>query len=228
VGLAFVLAPFLLGTRNRWDYFCLACALLAASIYVLYRYSGIFLGPRYWFEATPFLLLLTARGAEMTGLRMGEAVASLRNRLSRGARWQASSVSYFPAYALVLVLIVFGTGGWLFNKNDPQDSALVPYQVNAMEGIFDTDDRLKVLADETNLHNALVLVKPCGYFVSAHCYGSVFIRNDVVVRDSDVVWMRYEEGRVEESIRAFPGRTVYIAEWDPEASIEPYDPQVHR
>ena len=31
VGLAFVLAPFLLGTRNRWDYFCLACALLTAQ-----------------------------------------------------------------------------------------------------------------------------------------------------------------------------------------------------
>ena len=48
------------------------------------------------------------------------------------------------------------------------------------------------------------------------------------VREGDVVWMRYEEGRVDESIRAFPGRAVYIAEWEPEASIEPYDPLVHR
>ena len=227
VGLAFVLAPFLLGTRNRWDYFCLACALLTASIYVLYRYSGIFLGPRYWFEAAPFLLLLTARGAEMAGLRLGEAVSSLRTRLS-GVYWRPAHAGYVPAYAVLIVLMLLGSGGWLLNKNDPQDSALVPYEVNAMKGIFDTDDRLRVLADDTDLDNALVLVRPCGYFVSAHCYGSVFIRNDVIPRHGDVVWMRYEEGRIADAVQAFPGRRVYIANWDPEASLEPYDPQVHR
>jgi hypothetical protein len=164
----------------------------------------------------------------MAGLRLGEAVAAMRNRLYARAYWRPSTAGYVPAYALVIVLIVFGTGGWLLNKNDPQDSALVPYQVNAMQGIFDTDDRLQKLADETELHNALVLVKPCGYFVSAHCYGSVFVRNDVVVREGDVVWIRYVDGRVDEAIRAFPGRRVYVAEWDPEASIGPYDPLVHR
>ncbi|HEX5140877.1 MAG TPA: hypothetical protein VFX19_08030, partial [Dehalococcoidia bacterium] len=243
VGLAFVLLPFLLGTRNPWDWFCLACALLPILVYILYRYSGVYEGPRYWFEAVPFLIFLTARGAEIAAVRLNEAVSRFNALLARASpggagygRGQAGvsrtyprrvSTGFIPAYALVLVLFVIGSGGWLFNKNDPQDLALVPYQANAIRGVFDVDDRLARLADETDLHNALVLVKPCGVFSSIHCYGTVFIRNNITF-DGDVVWMRYEEGRVDEAIAAFPGREVYIANWDPEASLEVYDPSVNR
>ena len=46
VGLGFLCLPFLLGTRNRWDYFCLACAAIPMAVYIFYRFSGIYEGPR--------------------------------------------------------------------------------------------------------------------------------------------------------------------------------------
>ena len=46
VGLTFVFLPFMLGTRNIWDYWCLLCSLLVISVYVLYQWSGIYEGPR--------------------------------------------------------------------------------------------------------------------------------------------------------------------------------------
>lgn len=65
--LAVVPLAFLRPLRAlRWDLFCLFMAALLIGAQAGYFYHGIYLGPRYLFEALPFLLLLTARG--VTGL----------------------------------------------------------------------------------------------------------------------------------------------------------------
>jgi hypothetical protein len=65
--LAFVPLTFLRRLRElEWDVFCLGLASLLIVEQVGYFYHGIYLGPRYLFDALPFLLLLTARG--MTAL----------------------------------------------------------------------------------------------------------------------------------------------------------------
>jgi hypothetical protein len=57
--------PFLLGRARTWDW-CAACGGLAFVVaYVGYFYHGIALGPRYYFEALPWLLLLAGRGAQV-------------------------------------------------------------------------------------------------------------------------------------------------------------------
>ena len=225
VGLAFVLLPFVLGTRNRWDYFCLASVLLVAGVYVLYRWSGLYEGPRYWYQAVPFLILLTARGAECAARLIGDAAAQVRGRLLRDlrpARWAGLLV----VYAFVAYLVVAGTGGWLFGWNKTWLEADVP-QVQAeladVRDFFDIDDRLVKLGRELDLENALVLVQPCGFFQSLACYGTVFLENSVAF-DGDVVWARYITGRNAEIVAAFPGRAVYVADWEGGPSIAPYNP----
>jgi hypothetical protein len=75
--LALLPCAYLVRRRvTRWDIFCGAMFVFLVALQVGYFYHGIYLGPRYLYEALPFLLLLTARGA--TGL----ADAS-----GRGARW---------------------------------------------------------------------------------------------------------------------------------------------
>ena len=229
IGLGFVLLPFLLGTRNRWDYFCLAAALLPMSAYVLYRYSGVYEGPRYWFAALPFLLLLSARGAELAGRFIGDAATLAWRRLSRRARpahWAGATL----VYGALIVLFLEGSGGWLFGWNKTWTEytlPLVPQEPAAARGLFGLDDRLKTLAQERGLSDALVLVRPCGFFASVSCYGSVFLENALDF-EGDVVWARYMEGRNAEIVAAFPGRTVYVANWDDGGSFEPYDPAKHR
>jgi hypothetical protein len=54
--------PFLLGRARTWDVLA-GCGVLAFVVaYVAYFYHGIALGPRYYFEALPWLLLLGGRG----------------------------------------------------------------------------------------------------------------------------------------------------------------------
>lgn len=222
VGLAFVMLPFLLGSRNRWDYFVLACALIQILAYAGYRYSGVFEGPRYWYEAMPFLALLAGRGIQMVGLALNAAVGWVQTRFQPRTASPAIA-GHFVVLSLVAVLIAWGTGGWLFGWNEVQDSPNVPYRADAIDGVFGIDNRLDELADSLELENALVLVEPCGFFQSSNCFGSVFLRNNVDF-DSDIVWLYYLKDRHEETIAAFPGRDVYIASWDPGASIRPYEP----
>ncbi|MBV9581293.1 MAG: hypothetical protein JO057_22150 [Chloroflexi bacterium] len=57
--------PFLLGRARVWDWIALGGFLAFVVAYVAYFYHGIALGPRYYFEAVPWLLLLGARGLQV-------------------------------------------------------------------------------------------------------------------------------------------------------------------
>lgn len=86
--------PFLFGRARTWDVLA-ACGVLAFVVaYVAYFYHGIALGPRYYFEAMPWLLLLAGRGAQVLAQlaqRRGAAFAVL------GALSLNTLLFYLPA-----------------------------------------------------------------------------------------------------------------------------------
>jgi hypothetical protein len=55
---------FLVGRARTWDWLAALGFLSFVVAYVGYFYHGIALGPRYYFEALPWLLLLAGRGAQ--------------------------------------------------------------------------------------------------------------------------------------------------------------------
>lgn len=77
--LAVPLLPFVLGRANRWD---VLNGTIAASVIVGmmgYFYHGVAIGPRYYFETVPALLLLTARGVQTMGKTAGDILALTRH-----------------------------------------------------------------------------------------------------------------------------------------------------
>jgi hypothetical protein len=62
VALGLLAVPFLAGRARVWDFMAAGGALAFVLAYVGYFYHGIALGPRYYFEAMPWLLLLGGRG----------------------------------------------------------------------------------------------------------------------------------------------------------------------
>ncbi len=59
--------PFLFGRARPWDVLAGCGALAFVLAYMAYFYHGIALGPRYYFEALPWLLLLGGRGLVVLG-----------------------------------------------------------------------------------------------------------------------------------------------------------------
>jgi hypothetical protein len=225
VGLTLVLLPFLLGSRNAWDYFCLACLLLVTCIYVLYPGAGFYEGPRLWFQAIPFLMLLSARGAVLAASLIGVVATKLRTEMTGDSR-PASWTGALLVAPVLLLLIADGTGGWLFGWNKDWLVRNVPGVQNDLNGLRRLggfDDRLVVAAAEQDLQDALVLVQPCGEspVLIFGCYSTVFTENSVDF-DGDVVWAMYRTEWNEGLIAAYPGRDVYVATWDP-VSIVPYE-----
>ena len=94
VALGLLGIPLLFGRARTWDALAAGGFLAFVVAYAAYFYHGIALGPRYYFEAMPWLLLLAGRGAQV--------LADLaRSRLAAGLVLGALSLNtlffYIPA-----------------------------------------------------------------------------------------------------------------------------------
>jgi hypothetical protein len=217
IGLMFVLLPFLLATRRRWDWFLLISSVCAMGVYVLFGGSGIMHGPRYWYVASPLLMLLSARGAE----RAGEVLSDIASRV----RHIVIPARPGPAWAGALTVYVFiaalaGTSAynWLLDRNTTWSDPFVPANAGDLRGFNSVDDRLLTLIRAAHLHNALVLVQDdC----NGWCYGSVFWQNNLTL-DGDIVYARDLPDRRAELFAAYPNRFVYYAHYDSPTYLSVY------
>jgi len=212
IGLGFVLLPFLLGTRHRYDWWLLLAAVCTTGVWVLFESTGVMHGPRYWFEAVPFLLLLAARGAERAAEAVAGVVASLRRRRPLTVDDPALTfAARATVFAVVLALVGSSVYTWLLGRKTTWRADFVPPTLTATCCALGLDDRIAELAERQQLHNALVLVKPCETFI---CYGSVFWRNTPNL-DGDIVWARDVPAKRAEILALYPGRAAYLATYDP-------------
>lgn len=88
--LALIALPFLLRRARTWDYVHGALAGGFVLAYIGLYYHGIAYGPRYYFDALPSLVILSARGF----VTLAEAVLAICRRGGRGQVWpQARTAS---------------------------------------------------------------------------------------------------------------------------------------
>ncbi len=99
--LAFLALPFLTWRATTADWFCLICIIVLVGAYVGYFYHGIYLGPRYFFETLPFLLILTARGF----LTLAAIGCAARQGLSRHFRANESAMLHRTPLSIPVALL---------------------------------------------------------------------------------------------------------------------------
>jgi hypothetical protein len=160
----------------------------------------------------------------MAAAGLGDLATELRSRYlhdTRPAHWAGAAV----VYAWVGALVLWGAGGWLLGWHEDEWTELDVPQVQAslaeVDFIYGFDNRLIELEKQLKPRNALILVKPCGNYNSFACYNTVFDRNSLNF-DGSVLWARYIPELNQETIAAYPGRTVYVADFD-ESTIRLYD-----
>lgn len=219
IGLGLALLPFMLGSRNPYDWFFMAGGLLVIAGASLFFTTGAFYGPRYVFEAVPFFVLLAASGIT--------TLARTPRRLApyfAGGDAAASAVTpYFNIVAgAAAAVLVFASGLSWWAGGPPRPELLgAPAKERYMRNERITEDRLRVAASRLQLDNALVIVKPCDFL--RRCYLSVAQLNSPDL-DGDVVWA-YETADIDRLLEAFPCRDVYIADYRA-ATIVPREPRM--
>jgi hypothetical protein len=80
--LAFLTLPFLTLRARLADWLMLLGAVLLTGVWIFYFYHGIYLGPRFLYEALPFYLILTARGILILGNACLDAMRWLSSLLT--------------------------------------------------------------------------------------------------------------------------------------------------
>ena len=188
--LAFALLPFATGRARAGDWLCASVSLGVMGAYIAYWADGIMYGPRYFYEASGCLALLTARGvASAADVTSGRTRSFLRRRST-------------PASASCFLLLVTG----LIAANLAEN---IPRQVALHRGYNYIDGRRQAIVRAAGLHQALVLV-PTSQPLAWWDYGSVFSANDPLL-SGDVIYARdlgpYANQRTQ---AAFPDRTAYL------------------
>ena len=216
IGLVFVALPFVLGSRNRWDYMLGGAVLSIAAANIFYLNAAVMHGPRFWYETMPFLMLLTGRGAQ-----------SLRDESSRVGDWLAGRFDWFASTSttgittvavsgLIAWLVMFSAWGWMLeNRTAWPEITFVPRKISELEGFNFTDRRLLDRADELELENALVLVEGPradeGRCAQWWCYGSVFWTNSPEL-DGNIVWAERQNNSDDLALLAeYEDRQLYVA-----------------
>lgn len=219
VGLLFVLLPFALGTTRWADWWCLLAALPVLAAYTLFGGNGVMQGPRLWYEAVPFLMLLTARGGEVLVDRVSSAIGAWRSRRAAQSDDRALTAGRAAGLTVVYVglgvLMCWSVYAWLLGRHDGWSAQNVPESAAALRGFDRIDDRMQVLLDQANVDNALVLVEPCVHW---ECYGSVFWMNSPSL-DGNIVFAKNLPDHNDALFRAFPDREVYLADYEADTLV---------
>lgn len=218
IGLMFVLLPFVFVTRRRWDWFLLAGVVCALGVYVLYIGHGIMHGPRYWYAASPLLMLLAARGAERAAEVLADGAGALRRALS-GVDVRPHWAGVLVVYAVVAALVGSSVYSWLLGRDTSWSDEFVPEQATALRGFNRADDRLIKLIEQANLRHALVLVE--GDCPGWQCYGTVFWLNNPTL-DGNIVFARDAPERRADMLSTYRNRYVYTAQYSAPAFIARY------
>jgi hypothetical protein len=217
IGFMFVLLPFVLGTRNKWDWFFLISIGFLWGIYTLYFTNGFMHGPRYWYETTPLLLLLTARGADRAALALADAAMRARSIIS-SVRPPPDWAGVAVVYIFVLLLAWTGWRSWAYASSAQWRTDFAPSRAEELRGFNGVSDRLVSQAESLHLKNALVIVGECP---SWQCYGNVDWLNSPWL-DGDVLYARDLPNRNAELLQTFPDRDVYYARYFGSALLVPY------
>ncbi|MBN2056947.1 hypothetical protein JW905_18620 [bacterium] len=202
-----VLAPLMITLlrpdRQKADAWLAGGFLVYMGAYCLYLRAGICYGPRFYFEALPFILLLSARGIVAPAV----TAAWLRKHHEQprpGAAWLLQGV---------IVLFVMAAAVW-----NPRGYLK---DIDRLRALNDLSPAILQQVAEQHLDNALVFIKPmsAGMWVN---YGSVFPQNTPDM-DGPVVYAR-SLGSVPDRrlMDIYPGRNCYIADY-PHGNLRRYN-----
>ncbi len=116
--LLFAFIPFLPGVKRKTsDWLCVFSILAVFLIYFFYFFQDYCYGPRFTYETIPFLILLSARGIEITVQRFEQSEKFTPNQ-ARGLVFGALVVFFLFAFGTVWIerFAVMGDSYWGTNE----------------------------------------------------------------------------------------------------------------
>jgi hypothetical protein len=177
-----------------WDLLLLGAFASLVALYVTYWFYGGHDGgfPRYWLAALPALLLLTARGVDITAC----SLRRLGERLTHGP------LARLPVAALYLALIgLVAYDAFIF----------LPPELTAFRGRYGVTTAPLQVVREAGIRHAVVFVDGVEHWYDF----AVFFAANSPTLDSDVVYAIYHNPKQAGAVRAlYADRACYLQRAD--------------
>ena len=177
----FVMLFFAGGRRTQWDYLLIASAFSLSFVYFFYWYQGWCFGPRFMYESTCPLILLTARGIIHTPDIIKK---KFQSKLSEG------DLRYFLSLIIGFCVCV------ALCVNVP---TLIKLYSDDYWGV---NTKVQKAVEREKISNAVV-------FVNSY-YGSVLALNSPQL-DNEVIYVRDLGVKNKLMMDCYPGRKYYLA-----------------
>jgi hypothetical protein len=196
LNVLFLLLPFILRPRDRWNYLLLVSFLSLAALHVTYwYYGGRDAGfPRYYYAGLPMLLLVTARGVELAAF----ALHRLFHRVDLSSEEDTSGahlLAKLPIYLLLIGLILYNVLVYL------------PPNLNAFRGKSDITAVPLRVVQEADITRAIVFVADVEHWYDF----AVFFSANSPSLDSNVVYAIYGSEPQAQAVRAlYPDHGCYV------------------
>ncbi len=238
--LAPLMIPLLKAKKNVSDRFMALGTGIIFGLYFFYRYPGVCYGPRYYYEALPFLLLLTARGI----LWPLDAMTVFYGKRRKISQVEIRQIATALSVMVVAVVVIFS----LRNPSRyDSDIARLRKRQNISSGILNSVRSQELqnavvfvlppkLAGVWKNYNAQILhdpghrvtyvryMHPDDTIINAHWmdYGSVWPQNSPNF-DGPVVYARYLGKYLDRLLMdIYPDRDYYVAFY-PTGILQPYE-----
>jgi 4-amino-4-deoxy-L-arabinose transferase-like glycosyltransferase len=199
VNILFLFLAFVLRPRQRWNYLLLGSFASLVALHVSYwYYGGHDAGfPRYYYAALSMLLLLTARGIDLTAGAMSHLGQRLYGISGRQIPGIGLSLVRAPLYLVLVGLIMFNAYSYL------------PAHLNAFRGKSGITAAPLQVARQAGLHDAIVFIPG-----DKHWYDfAIYFSANSPTLDSEVVYAIYRTPQQASAVRKlYPDRHCYLQE----------------
>jgi len=190
-GLSFFALFIILGKKHRWDVILLASVLCLVIGHGFYHWIDFSFGPRFYFEALPFLILLSARGM----VRFPEYIKRIGFR-----KISQEHLENF-VYCFVALSFLFS-----FIFYIPPLTRMYHRDYNEI-----VNTRVASFARRDKITRGLVFVKAIDGF---NAYASGFLANELDFQGDIVYAQDRGEQQNQAVISAYPDRNVFLFEFD--------------
>ncbi|MFC1713614.1 ArnT family glycosyltransferase [Candidatus Poribacteria bacterium] len=180
--LFFVFLIFATMTRNKWDYLFISSFWSLSIAYFFYFFQSWYLGPRYLYEVSSMVILLTARGILRTPVLVNETF----ELNASPTRVKASVGTAIAICTLIALSFNFPTFVKFYSENYRGVNTLVFEAVK-----------------ENNIENAVVFVRSN--------YQAVYVANSPLC-DGDVIYVKDLGLKNRLMMDYYPDRRYYIAD----------------
>lgn len=191
--LALVLFPFISGKARGWDFVYGCIVSLFIIMFFLYFAHGIAFGPRYYFEAFPALILLTARGFAIL-LKRPDSLIHFKKVFATSGQTQLLPILIFSALLSCNFFYFAPRQAYLYkgwNTNPPMPK-LGNFIIRDLQG------------RTSNLHNSLIVID------NRFLFWEHFAVLNCPTFDCDTVFaLASNDDEIKMLASKYPGRKVY-------------------